>query len=89
MTEIRCAAHFGYVSRDEIGGATVAATGEDERLAAESVARSVGPGELDAADDAVGARVQRADSRVEDKWDSCLIRGLTQPIGRPCMRRAE
>src|SRR6478736_7122079 len=80
MPEVGRAAHLRYVPRHEIGSAAIPAAGEDERLAAERIARSIRAHNLDTADCPAGVGKERGHGCVDDEVYLSLVRRLAQPI---------
>ena len=73
-------AHFGNVPGDKIGSAAITVARQNQRIAAEQVARSVRPRDLDTANRVLCVRIKRADRRIDDKRNPTLVRRLTQSV---------
>ena len=80
VSEIRSVAHFRNVPGDEIGSAAITVARQYQGIAAERVARSVRPHDLDTADRVLCIRIKRADRRIDDQGDPTLVRRLTQSV---------
>ena len=80
VSEIQTVAHFRNVPGHEIGSPAITVARQYQGIAAERVARSVPPRDLDTANRVLCVRIKRADRRIDDKRNPTLVRRLTQSV---------